>query len=341
MSTEKNLAITDEQVTKIYKALENEDATSVDALEVASAETESTEYEELESIDLADDSVLAGVEPFEVADPTREDYLKVLSDYNITDEEASSLLAVFSDYKRNPEGDYFDRLPQSFKDIALGFKKLSENTPEKLGKNSAARMLLKELMHDAQFNNAAETLSAEFSNVVTEMNEGYSKIFTDAFDEVFERIDEIEAENPEQAAKIREIKKAFDAASTFDIQIEYLNTKISAKQLNKLVPRFNNERYYFNKKVNVTDVKVPDIGELLPIIHNNLPDVSIDNIKKFIIVICKSCYDLDPANNPADIAYIYRLINNIYTHKYVEVDNSSAKLLFGNIAEVINCIINK
>ena len=43
------------------------------------------------------------------------------------------------------------------------------------------------------------------------------------------------------------------------------------------------------------------------------------------------------------MAYIYKLINNIYTYKFITdtTNDETATLLFGNIAKVLDCIKNK
>lgn len=331
--------LTNDEIELISKSVREADPESEEKLNAAKEETETAEYTESEEMDIDEDMTIPGLD-MELPDPTNEDYFKVLATYGLKENEMLPLISVMNEYRKNPEGDYYDRLPESFKDMALGFVKLSKQTNEKLGKNSAARLLLKELVNDAQLNNVSDEFTKEFSNTILEMNEGYDKIFTEAFDEVFSNIDKIAEENPEQADKIIAIKKAFDESTTFTRQTEYIN-KTSKKAINKAATRYTNEVYYFNKKVNVTEVKVPNIGELLPIIHFRLPDIDIEDIKKFIVVMCKSCYELDPENKPEDIAYIYRMVNTIYIQKFVDTNNSSTKLLFERITEVINCIINK
>lgn len=336
MVTEK---LTNEEIELISKTVRDIDPESEARLNAAKEETETAEYVESEEMDIDENMDIPGL-GMEMPNPTNEDYFKVLATYGLKENEMLPLISVMNDYRKNPEGNYYDRLPESFKDMALGFIRLSKQSNEKLGKNSAARLLLKELVSDAQLNNASDEFTKEFSNTILEMNEGYDKIFTEAFDDVFSNIDTIAKENPEQAEKILAIKKAFDESTTFSKQMDYINN-ISKKVIDKTVARYTNEVYYFNKKVNVTEVKVPDIGELLPIIHFHLPDIDIEYIKKFIIVMCKSCYDLDPADKPEDVAYIYRMVNTIYIQKFINTNNSATKILFERITEVINCIINK
>jgi hypothetical protein len=70
----------------------------------------------------------------------------------------------------------------------------------------------------------------------------------------------------------------------------------------------------------------------------------VDDIKKFIVVICRTtAYKMDVVRNVEDLAYIYRMINTIYLYKFIDgpVNTDDETLLFGNIAKVLDAIINK
>ena len=331
------LALTKEQKKEILKVVNEADAESGKKLEAAMKETESSDYKDITVQN--DNSELVGIDT--TINETESDYHEIFDEYNLSNEDATVLLSLIEKYNNNVEMNYYEAMPEAIKIMADGIRQATNIQGVKCGKNDSAKFILKEMVHDAKITNAFNTFSDELNKSVVEMNEEYAKILTDAFDEAFANIDKIEAENPEQAEKIKRVKAAFDEATTFSRQLEYVN-KVTANKLNKLVKRYSNETAYFNNLVNVTDVKIPDIRKLLNIIHDNLPEYSIDDIKKFIIAICKSCQNIN-MDDIAELAYVYKMINNIYECTFIDKNNKTEKsnLIFGNIAKVITSIINK
>lgn len=335
MSNE-NTALSKEQEKKIFDFLSSIDNKSIENLESAKKETEEIQYSDITVQENNDD--LVGININE----TESDYHEIFNEYSISNDDAITLLSIIEKYKNQEDIDFYILLPDSIKIMADGIKEASITQGIKCNKNDSAKFILNEIIHDAKITNAFNTFSEELNKSVIEMNEEYSKILTDAFDEAFANIDKIEAENPEQAIKIKKVKQAFDEATTFKRQLDYLNEKITANKLNKLLTKYSNETAYFNNLVNVTDVKIPDIRKLLTIIHDNLPQYDINDIKKFIIIICKSCYNIN-MEDIAELAYVYKMINNIYECGFINKDIKSEKaiIIFENISEVITAIINK
>ena len=327
--------LTNTETEKIYNALSAIDAKSINDLKNAEQETENANYDSITEIET--DYVMPDI------NVTNKDYKDTLKDYNINEQEMYNMIDLINNYKSNIDMNYYERLPKSFKDIADAMNKFKDpSTGGKLtSKNSVAKELINELIHDTEFSATIDAFQSELSNVTIELNSEYDKMLNDAFNESFEKIEELKTTNQEQAEKILRIKKAFEESNSFDKQIEFLQ-KYSAKRLTKMLTHYDNEVKFFNKYINVTEVKVPDVGELLPVIKRNLPEYSENDIKLFIIAICKTCYSLDFANNIAHMAYIYKLINSIYMHKFIKTTNSEEEfLLFKKIAEAIDSIQQK
>lgn len=332
--TNKPNTITEDQTSKIFNTLTDEAPDSVDKLKEAEEITQLTEYQEIEEI--SDDQFIPGVIE-ETVHETTEDTKEVLSTYGISDEETSSMIELIESYKKNVNMDYYTSLPESFKSIADGIRLYGTPDGKKISKNQSAMLLLDELIHDSQFNNAMDSFQKEINDAVYDMNREYNKLFTDAFNETFAKIDDLKISDPEQAEKIIAVKQAFENATNFDKQKEYLQT-YSAKKLAKLLSHYDTQISFFNKYINVTEVKVPDVGELFPIIKKNLPEYSDNDIKLFILAICKTCFALDFQHNVANMAYVYKLISNIYMYKFTEVASAEDFLLFGKIADVIDSL---
>lgn len=332
--------LTEAQEKQIYDELSVNDSKSTEDLKNAENETNNSKYTEISDIDSKDKIIPLNEENNNISEQS---YHEVFNEYDLSDDDAASLLGIINRYiNGNPAIDYYDELPQKIKDLVNGIIRVSASRGNRMGRKAATSFILEELINDAKFSEAMNSMQEEINKSAIAANKEYNKIFTEAFEDVFSKIDEIEKENPEQAKKIRSVKKAFDDAKTFNIQMDFAK-KISINKLNKLTKRFDNEIIYFNKKVNVTDVHIPNVGELLPIIKRELPQYDINDIKKFIIVLCMSVINYDLENDVTKLAYVYKMINNIYIYKFVEnlEDNDTSTLLFKNIASVIDCIINK
>lgn len=342
-----NNTMTDEEIINTYDQLSVIDTDSPNALKSAETETQTTIYPSIEEVDTDTDKMTPGIDindkNLDDIEITNDNIDDILKEYNLQQSDVEKMISIINDYKNHTgTGNYYNRLPDTFKQIADGIRLMGNRHGQSIGKNYAACILIYELIHDAKFAKAMDDFEKEFKDLSNEMNKEYNKIFTDAFEEIFANIDKLEVEDPEKAEKIKGIKSAFENASNFDIQMEYAK-KIGANKLTKLAKRFDSEALYFNNKVNVTDVKVPDIRELLQVIHTNLPDFDILTIKKFIIIICKSTEKIDVEKDIIGLAYIYKLINNIYVYRYLNnlEDSEAASLLFGKVAKVLEYIDSK
>ena len=327
MSAE-NTTLTDEQVHQIYKSLEPIDKESTTKLSEAEQKTESTEYNEITAINQNEINNIV---------PTESAYKEVFSEYDLTNEEVEHLINLSIRFRDNKEGKYYDELPNQFKKLADDFV-LSDPSPKnKITKDAAARFLLENWISDAKFNTIMDEYQQEMNKTIIEMNSEYNQILTDAFDESFKRIDEIKTEDPALAETLIKVKHAFDSATSFDIQKEFIKNT-NPKKIDKWTSRFNDEVFYFNKKVNTTDVKIPDIAELVPIIDNATHhELDIEKIKKFIVVIVRSTMKMNVSERKEDLAYIYRMISTIFHYRYIDLDDDG-KAIFDNISSVVSML---
>lgn len=348
--TNENVTMTDDQVKQVWTTLSAEDADSTNKLENAEIETIKHPYDGIDEMVTGQlSSFVPGVTEETAGDPTPIDdsqLKEVMDEYNLTTEEVTKMIDLVDRYRKSLHDVkmqfFYDELPKPFKDIADGIVRAGKMQGMRISKNGAAYEVLNQVLHDAQFVAVMDQFKSEVNDAAIQINKEYNKMFADAFEDIFTNIDKIAEENPDKAKQLMEIKKAFEDSLSYD-KLKETADKFTANKLNKIATRrFDNEAIYFNNKINVTDVKVPDVRELLPIISNNLPQYSIDDIKKFIIVLCKSVIDIDFKNDIAGLAYAYKLIHNIFIFKYLEKDSyEEAATLFGKIAEVIDYISSK
>lgn len=342
MNNEVDTKITDEQVHKVYKELDKEN-TSAEKLEAAKKETEESNYEGISEMQNVTDASVTGVDNTQVNE-NRKDYLDAFSAYDIGDEDAEALLKLIYDYKNGLDRGLYNRLPKSLQMIADGFKSHAKLNGIKQSNDTVAKFLLNSFIDDAKLNRAVEEFETEMNDAMSDMGKNYSLIINDAIDEIFANIDKIKEEDPERAEIIAAVKKAFEDAMSFEKQMEYID-HLTLKKLNKYHggKRLSNDVYYFNKRVNVTEIKIPDIGELPAIIKNHLPEYDMDTIEKFVSVLVKTTTDLtlEGDENINNVAYVYRIVGNIYDYKYSsDPESEKYNTVFGNIAKALDKIKN-
>jgi len=333
--------LTEEQVQQVYNSLNAADPTnSLEKLAAAEKETEESNYTEIEEIPEFNQDTAEKVIPENVIKQSILDY-----NLGVTDDEALSLARVILEYRKNPNDKYFDRLPESIKTLVRNM--MSQiNTPQnkhsKISKDNATKFFLDTFIGDAELQMALDEFNQSIDSAFTEMDTELSKVFSEAYEEEFNKITEYETEDPEKAEKIKKIKESFDAAKPpFYRLMNWLDSGINAYKLiyKKADLRFRDETSYFNSKVNVTDVKVPNIEELVDVILLHDPTKSKDEVKRFVVAICRHVYNND-FTDIGELSYAYRLVDNIYRYKFITpaMEDDKSKELFGAISAVIDKI---
>ena len=340
--------ITDEQVHHIYDELSEVDKTSTENLMAAEKETESSNYtvEDNNVIEPMEEIPGVNVTPSNIAESIQEsenDLKEALDAYDLDDESTIQMLKIIDEYKAGNTDHLYSRLPKKLQDMVSGLV-LTELGGAMPGlsqlngmRNGAAKMLIDSFINDAKISASVDDFNEEMASVINEMNTEYDSMLGDAIDNVFNKIEEIRSENPEQAERIESVKDAFDSATTFENQLEFAR-HTSPNKFNKFLTRYKDDVYYFNKKVNnnTAGVKVNNIEEIVPIIKAALPQYAEEDIKKFVICICRTIKNVDEL---AGIAYEYRMISSIYKYKFVAIDEKG-EVIFENISKVIDAILS-
>ena len=340
--------MTDEQIHHVYNELAEVDKTSTDNLAAAEEATESSNYtsEDNNVIEAAEQIPGVDVTPSNVAEEiheTEKDIKDVLDLYDLDDAGVAQMLKVIEEYKAGNTSGLYNRLPSKMQDMVNGFI-AAEAGSIPVGiktintmRNSTAKMLIDEFLSDAKMSTAVDEFNSEMADVMTEMNAEYDRMLNEAIDGVFSKIEEIESEDPEKAERIRQVKNSFDAAAEFNEQLEFAK-RTPIKKFNKFLNRYKDDVHYFNKRVNSNSfgVKVTNIEELVPVIKLGLPQYSEDEIKLFVISICRTIPNTDEL---AGIAYVYRMVSAIYKYKFTSIDEKG-EIIFNNISKVIEAILN-
>lgn len=342
------MKITDEQVHHIYDELSEVDKTSTDNLAAAEKETESSNYTTEDNNEIKANVEIPGISvtPANIAEAIQEDENDIkgaLDAYDLDDESMVQMLKLIEDYKAGNQSSLYSKLPKKMQEMVNGIL-LTETHGNTLHareitaiRNGISKMLIDSFINDAKISAAVDDFNTEMASAVDEMNAEYDNMIGDAIDNVFNRIEEIRVENPEQADRIESVKNAFDASTTFEKQLEFAK-HTSTNKFNKFLNRYKDDVYYFNKKVNnnTAGVKVTNIEEIIPIIKMALPQYTEEDIKKFVICICRTIGNVDEL---AEISYQYRMIASIYKYKFVPID-CRGEIIFENISKVIDAILS-
>ena len=339
--------LSDEEVHHVYAGLAEADKTSTDNLAAAEEETESSNYTTDDNNVIEATEEIPGVDviPSNIADSIEEnedDIKDVLDSYGLDDESMIQMLKLIDEYKAGEQSSLYSRLPKKMQEMVNGILMTETNgnvNPKQITpmRNTIAKMLIDDFINDAKISAAVDEFNAEMSSTIGEMNAEYDNMVGDAIDNVFNRIEEIRAEDPDQAERIDSVKKAFDNATTFEKQLKFAKST-SPKNFKKYLTRFKDDVYYFNKRVNSNNVgvKVTDIEEIVPIIKAALPQYTEEDIKKFVICICRTMENIDDL---AGISYEYRMVSSIYKYKFVPIDEKG-EVIFENISKVIEAILS-
>ena len=340
INTEENIndestTLTDDQVKEVYDSLQEADPDSINKLAEAEAETERSNYTEIEEM-----------VPEDAPQVLPEDVVKQsILDYNmgISEDDALALAKVALEYRADKTIKVYDKMPDGVKKYIATIQ-MNINRPtnrsNKISKENAAKFFIDSFLNDAELQMALEEFNTQLNDAYTSMDSEISKLFSDAYEEEFAKIDEYRDEDPEKADRIEKIKNAFDEAKPpFQKLLDWIEPRHRKILFKRAEFRFTDETFYFNKLVNVTDVRVPNIRDLLEVIKAYMPDKTDIEVKRFIVAVCRHVMDYD-FTDLGNVAYIYRFVDNIYKYKFLStaVDDDESKALFGAISAVIDKI---
>ena len=197
MSDEK-VTLTEEQQHQVFDELSGVDAESAEALAKAEKETEESNYTEATAMEANVDIPGVGIPVTNPKDinEAKEDYLEVMKEYDLTDEEAVSLYNVIRLYKDGNKQGLYDRLPQRLKSIADGIVcnfPMAAPKVKRITKDSAAEFIIESMINDAKINNVFDEYDRDMRNLTNDMDKDFSAIMAEAMNESFENIEQIKS----------------------------------------------------------------------------------------------------------------------------------------------------
>ena len=231
----------------------------------------------------------------------------------LDDIDAEIFIDIVLDYQKNPKSSYYNRLPKPIKDQVDGiWFKQNRSRQKPMNKDLITNHILYNITKDDMFNQIITGLNNEMNNEVIKIRKELKESITKAYDDLFDKIEEIRKEDPERADRIQAIKDSTDKAKNFNVQLEYL-LKDKPRNVRRYHQHYNSDITEFDKKANTTNINIPKLDKLYPILKAYLPKKynNADDIKGFIVLLARSIMDMDLTYLP-NIAYAYRLIDSIY-----------------------------
>ena len=301
-------------------------------LKTAQAETENSEYNSITEID---PTIVATIPKNILKDAFKE------ANLGLSAKESDELADLVLAYREDKKTKLYKNLPDVLKKrITSLYNQIGGNAAAASGvsKEDIAREIINSILDNSEINAAMAQLDLELSKYTAESTRDMVALFSDACNELFSKIDEIRAEDPERADMLLGVKTAFDDATNFNKQIEYLNSD-KPRNVRKYHRRAHAITDTFNNLVNVGEIKIPNINELFDIIKLRLPQYNKDQINEFIILLCRSTMDLD-FSVLSNIAYVYKLVDRIYKFKFITAgyEDEETTQVFNDISGVIELI---
>ena len=365
---DEELKLTEEEISKIYNTLEEENRDK-DLLSAAEKETEEniyTELEEMESykelkslldsegIDIDDDSDIdlddINIDDEEESiDEDIDGSLSVLSrdiikesllqsDLNLNDKDADKMIDIILAYRNNKSIKVYDKLPSRVKMVIDVYW---QNDKKKAPKESIAKNFLNNIVSNLEMEEMFSALDGDMSKIYNKIDVDLSSVVDETYQEIFDTVDEVREIDPNKAENILKVQQAFEDAKSFNKLKEYL-LSCKPRDVRKFVNRYSDACFRFNKIVNenVASIKIYPLEEIYEILKRWLR-IDKDQIKEFCVLLAYSVIDLD-FNDIGVTSYTYRLVSNIYAFKHrnlIELEyNEEYNEYLNSIKNIINDI---
>jgi len=258
-----------------------------------------------------------------------------LKSYGLSDEDASKLFTIVTRFRAGEKFNIYHELPNM---IQLIVKEL--NGPNMSTINSTAKNVLdhfiRDMYVDKEFVDLQKALQKELQ--IPSFSEMYNDNLKSNMEiELPKKADKLEESGfPDKANLLRKVSAAFiDSYSFITIKDALNNNELIRRKISKDLSRYKRIVNEFNLKYEDSKFKIKDIR----LIEKTIPEVvknyniSDDDIKKFIIIICKVCQPMSP-NDVGEHTFMYYTIQNILLLKYLDLDIS----VFG--AEILNNLLS-
>ena len=273
-----------------------------------------------------------------------EDLQSSTSGYNLSDDESKQLLEVIIKYQTGTKFNIYEELPEPIKKYVDEFFNVAiKEGREGITKNAIARFFLEEFIKETkqnrEFIDFQTALEKELQ--IPSISDMYSEHVKETMEvKLLEAADRLQEEHPDKAESLRKISAMFTESYTFGLMKSTLiNNKKARNRIRESVKEYNKYCNDFNYRIADISIKINDIFMVAKSLNRVLPEeISLDDIKKFVVLFCKTCEGLD-TNNIIHCAYMYYTIKNIVSLDFTEEAKTDfSKTLIDNIIATIKFI---
>lgn len=287
--------------------------------------------------------------------------------FDLSDEEVFMMMDTLTKMKNNPNYPVYINLPKKVQTIIA--KLAYDNKIPIANLEGVAKTMMEEFMKEAGIDNTLIDLEKAIDEAL--QIPSIMDLYTDHTKNVFENIipetvEKIKDEFPDKARMLTEVKHAFQDSYTY---AKMMSEYCSNARLRKTIRRWETETFKvldrFNYMNSKTNFKMNDVNLTLEVLkqilindpnisaaihdenNSNIPEIdtkliemniTIEDIHKFVILLCKHCENLNPTN-VVDASYMYYLVRNIIALRYAnEAKTDFSAQLINNICNVITFI---
>lgn len=259
---------------------------------------------------------------------------------DIEDSDILEILEFISKVQKEKPKKIYPILPESIKKIINETIPVYNPQHYEMAAREFFNMLNLELSMDKQFIELEEAIKNEVQ--IPDMTDMYLDHIKDVMEiEIHKRADKLDEIAPEKAKILRDISAAFTDAYTYKTIIDKINNKkkIINKELTKELADYDHYCKKFNAKYKHSKFNISDIRQILYILDRKLPsDISIDSIKKFIILFCKVTRTMTP-DNLVHHTYMYYTTRLLEALDHIDSPKTEmSKTIIENITNVIRMI---
>ena len=291
--------------------------------------------------------------------------------FDLNDEEVFQMMNTLTKMKDNPNYPVYINLPKKVQTIIAKLAYDNQITITNL--ENVSRAMLEEFMKEAGIDNTLIDLEKAIDEAL--QLPSIMDLYTDHTRNVFENIipetvERIKDEFPEKADILIQVKHAFqDSYNYTRMKCDYCAHSRIRKTIRRWESEYSRTLDKFNYMNEKTNFKMNDVYNVPTVLEQiliddpwamvemyindgkkELPelckmitqmDITIEDIRKFTILLCKHCENLDPTN-VVDASYMYYLVRNIIALRHTsEAKTDFSVQLINNICSVITYIRDK
>ena len=260
----------------------------------------------------------------------------------ISDEETIELLNYINRYQSNEKFNIYNELPEFMKKTVDSFYKQSGG---QMNKKEITTLIVNSLIQEIKMDQAFYDLNEVIKNElkIPSMSEMYAEFMRENFElKIKEQAELIKDTDPEKSKLLFEVSETYTKTYTYDVLIEALNNR-KVRQYIKDDSKYKKMCSSFNRKYINSRFKITDISICARIIKKCLPELEDEYIKKFIMLICKVCEDLNP-DNITDHVFMYYTVQNIRLLEHEQFDENFADTrsdMYNIVTENIKKVISE